>query len=92
MTLLEIFEKIASLNGDLTIYAVKPWTPESSAMLVHDPDAQRPAEEATRAGMSVFLEVFTVQDLLEDWDASAVVKPTVRQQCERFIRYATDDA
>ncbi|MGO8919870.1 MAG: hypothetical protein ACLQJR_28555 [Stellaceae bacterium] len=92
MTLLEIFEHIRDADRDLTIYAVKPWTPASKSMLADSPDGNVLPDEPREAGMDHFLDVFVVQDLLEDWLKSSAVKPTTREQCERFIYYAINDA
>jgi len=43
-------------------------------------------------GMSYFFEVFEARDFLHDWLEGEDKPPTWREQCERLIIYAVDDA
>jgi len=92
MTLLEITEKLGELDREQTIYAVKPWSPESAAVVDAEPQGGGVPREAAKLGMSYFLEVFIAQDFLDDWQVSLPKKPAAKERCKRLIDYAINDA
>lgn len=92
MTLIEAIRDLESLDGDNTIYAAEPWTRNSSAIVAPEPVIGGLPPEVIKLGMKYFLEVFIARDFLEDWKSSLGIEPTLEQQCERLIKYATTDA
>ena len=54
MTIRDIIERLASLDGDSTIYAAKPWTAGATAIVAPEPDAGGLPVEATRLGLEYF--------------------------------------
>lgn len=91
MTLLDVIRDIAKLDPEHTIYAEEPWTADSSAIVVWDPDEGDPPEPR-QLGLVYFLEVFIALEVIEDWKSVIDYSPTVEQICDRVIYYATHDA
>ena len=88
ITLLDMAQNLLVLDRELTIYAAKPWTPESAAILAEQDD--KPGySTAPKGGMAYFIEVFIAQGFLEEWVKEG--RPA-REICERLIHYAIYDA
>ena len=92
MTLLEIIGDLESFDNEGIICARKPWTENSEAIVIVEPQARRLPAEAERLGMDYFLDVFIVREFLEDWTANLDAEPTLQQKCSRIIKYAITDA
>ena len=92
MTLLEIIRDLESLDNEGIICARKPWTENSEAIVIVEPQARRLPAEAERLGMDYFLDVFIVREFLEDWTANLDAEPTLQQKWARVIKYAITDA
>lgn len=101
--LIELVERLDELDDEEAIniiFAREPWTVDSDAMVVPDPDPDPDAEpvpdqippEAAEAGMTYFLEVFIAREVAEGWTASLDEKPTLAATCRRVIEYAINDA
>ena len=92
--LIELVERLAELDDEETIYARKPWTNDSDAMVVRIPDDKLNEDplEATEAGLAYFLESFVAREVMEGWIASLDEKPTLAATCQRLIGYAINDA
>jgi hypothetical protein len=90
--LIEIVGELGVLEDDMTIYAAEPWTAESPAVVDMEPESGGVPASASEHGMTYLLEVLVARDFLHDWVAAQDKPPTLRQQCERLIRYAVDDA
>jgi hypothetical protein len=76
--LIKLIERLAELNDEDVIYACEPWTEDSDAMVGPDPELDSDAmlPEAVEAGMTFFLEVFIIREVVEGWTASLNEKPT----------------
>ena len=92
MRIVDIVADLADHNEELTIYAKKPWSCDSEAVLAHEPDAGGLPPEAAAIGAVYFIEVFVANEFLDGWRASQPRSTTVEEQSERLIRYALDDA
>ena len=92
MKLIEAIRELASLDDDGVIYASKPWTPSSEAVVADGPDSGAPPDEAKRLGLKYFLEVFIAREVLEGWLSNLDTKPTLEDTCARIIEYAINDA
>ena len=92
MTLLDVIRDLDSFDNEGIICATKPWTENSQAIVVVEPQARRIPAEAEKLGMDYFLDVFIVREFLEDWTANLHTEPTLKQKCERVIKYAIADA
>jgi hypothetical protein len=90
MKLIEAVQKLATLDGDLTIYARDPWTPSSDARLAVE--GSEDEKKTMTEGLRYFLEVFVAREFLEDWKPTQKNLPTDEQSCARLIGYATNDA
>lgn len=92
MKLFEIFANIHHYDRELTIFALKPWTKDSDAMLCQDPDGIGDPPEVLGTGMVYFLEVDITQDLLTDWIEFLGAEPPIDVQFDRIVYYAINDA
>jgi hypothetical protein len=90
MKLFKIVQELDALDNERTIYAAKPWTENSTAIVLREPE-EAPIE-AEKLGLQYFLEVSVTRDFIEDWIASLDTVPTFQQKCIRLIQYATNDA
>jgi len=92
--LVEIVDELGSFGDEETIFAKKPWTPDSPAIILTMPESPGLPEEATKLEMSYFIEPFIAQEFLEGWvkTQDTDTTPTLREQCERLIQYAIHDA
>ena len=93
-TLLEIIAHIGQVvaDEDVTIYATKPWTSESRAILLPQPEDGRAPSEATCRGMTYFMEVCIAEEFLTGWLRNLAHSPTRLEKCDRLIRFAIYDA
>jgi hypothetical protein len=92
MTLLEVTEKLGEADREHTIYAARPWSPDSAALVAAEPERGGVPADAAQHGMSYLLEVFIARDFLDDWQASLAKKPSTQERCRRMIEYAINDA
>ena len=92
MDLLTIVECLSDLDDDLTIYARKPWSLSSQAMVALEPEDGSCPEAARMGDLEYFIEVFIARDFLQDWASSSREEHSPAVQCERLIKYALTDA
>ena len=92
MKLLEVIDKIDDVGTEATIYAKEPWDAESLALALPEPEEGGLPEEAKRLGLRYFLEVFIIQDFLQDWALRFESEPSNMEKCTRMIQYAIRDA
>lgn len=85
MTLLDIISELETLNLDKTIYAVKPWSLESKAVLI-DEDGEL-TKYIDGIMYEYFLEVFIASEIQEDLSSL-----TNQALCHKVILYAENDA
>ena len=99
MTIHEIISNINDHNEEATIYAKKEngkFLPSSEAVLVEipeDEDDPEPSEIANKygPGYEYFIEIFIIQELLEDLEASG--EPlSMDQKVAAIIHYEENDA
>lgn len=86
MTLLDIARNLGSLDDELTIYASKPWTVDSDAILEMEQEEGGLPLRARDGGFAYFVEVFG------DWSRTKPVPPADEEMCALLIHYATHDA
>jgi hypothetical protein len=86
MRLIDVVESLESISRDGTIYAVGPWSWDSDAVVAREQDDGGIPAVAASQGMQYFLEVFIAKEVLEDSQLST------RENCDRLIEYATNDA
>jgi hypothetical protein len=92
MTLFEIIRDINKFDEAGTIYVKEPWTCDSTAIVAIEPDSGGLPKEAESLGLDYFIEVVIARDFLSDWVAALCIAPSTREQCERLIKYAINDA
>ena len=91
-TLLDLVERLASLDQEATIYTEEPWTPASKALVAIEPSCGGIPKEAQESGLTYFIEVSIALDHLDGWTSYLDHTPSVQQKCERLIQYAITDA
>ena len=92
MNLSDVLRDPEALDADGTIYAARPWTENSEAIVAHEPEAGGLPVEAERLGLDYFLETFIAREFLEGWMSTLAEMPTLQQKCTRLISYAIHDA
>lgn len=92
MKLLDIIHDISTFDQTWTIYARKPWSEMSAALVLPESDFKKIPKEAADKGMDYFLEIFIANEFLDDWKTNEVGKPTIQEACARLIQYAVLDA
>jgi len=92
MKLLDAIRDLDPLDRESTIYAAKPWTESSEAIVAREPESGGTPNEAERFGLKYFIEVFVARDFLEGWLGNLDAPPTLQQKCARLIKYAATDA
>ncbi|HEX8814601.1 MAG TPA: hypothetical protein VF753_03795 [Terriglobales bacterium] len=89
--LIDIVRNLDCFDELQTIYALEPWTAESTAIVAMEPDAGYPTQ-ALQLSLKYFLEVSVAKEFLNDWIDSLEERPTIEEQCAVVIHYAINDA
>jgi hypothetical protein len=89
MTLLDVTRDIERLPNEHTIYARRPWSLESAALVIAAPDG---TTQEPSPGFSYFLEIFIAREFLAGWAHSVPTPTSTEVSCERLIQYAENDA
>jgi hypothetical protein len=92
MRLIDIIEKISSIDPESTIYVREPWATDSTSVVAREPDDGGLPSQAEAEHAVYFLEVFLAQQMLEDWIRETGETPTTQQLCDRVLSYARNDA
>lgn len=92
MTLADVAARLSEFEQTCTIYAAKPWTAASSAIVDYEPDEGGLPAEALRLGLSYFLEIEIANDVLDGWVSTQEQQPDDASICQRLIDYAVNDA
>jgi hypothetical protein len=92
MRLIDYIAKLEDLDEEKTLYVAEPWTKDSLATALHEPDDCKIPEEAKLASQSYFLELFILREFLTDWEQTLSSPPTKEEKCLRAIDYAKYDA
>ncbi|MGH2613023.1 MAG: hypothetical protein ACRDFB_08265 [Rhabdochlamydiaceae bacterium] len=92
MTLIKLMQKLETFDNESTIYAAKPWTENSKALALHEPESGGLPPEAEILELGYFLEVSVARDFIENWAVSLDTAPTLQEKCLKLIQYAIKDA
>ncbi|HEY0990355.1 MAG TPA: hypothetical protein VGD80_25055 [Kofleriaceae bacterium] len=90
--LIDVVSNLSSQDSELMIYATKPWTGDSLAVVAREPDDGGVPPEAAFLGAEYFIEVFVAEEFLQDWIATSPEPRSDVDRCERLIQYAINDA
>jgi hypothetical protein len=90
--LIDVVSNLSSQDGELTIYATKPWTCDSLAVVGRAPDEGGVPGEPATLGAAYFIEVIVAAEFLEGWMATSPRPRSDVDRCERLIQYAINDA
>ncbi|MBG6066358.1 hypothetical protein [Micromonospora ureilytica] len=87
-SLLQLIERLAELPDDATLYAARPWSPESDAVAaIEGPGGESPTE------LPHLLEVELAREAVDVWSEwRKGRRPTAGNACAAVIHYATHDA
>jgi hypothetical protein len=89
--LLQLVEQIGALDEDDVIFARPEFSADSDAATYPLTADDRVPEEPKKLGLHYFLEVSIAREVLEGL-TSGKSSMTLREQCERLIQYAINDA
>lgn len=89
-TLSELIEVLETLDREHTIYAARPWTVNSEAIVTYDVDGRVPPE-AAGLGLSYFLEVFISLEVVEQYE-EIMGRQTPEVRFQKVLYYAENDA
>lgn len=92
MILTDVINQLDNLDSDDTIYAKKPWTPDTEVVIATEPDDGGLPDQAAKINAEYFIEIFLAKEFLEGWLSSFYQKPSIKDQCLRLIQYAENDA
>ena len=92
MTLNDVINQLDSFDDDDTIYVKQPWTPDSEAIVVTEPEDGGLPDKAVKINAEYFLEIFLADEFLEGWLSSLDQKPSAKDQSLRLIQYVQNDA
>lgn len=92
MTLADVAARLSEFDQTYTIYAAEPWTAASSAIVDYEPDEGGLPAEATKLGLSYFLEIEIANDVRDGWISAQEQQPDDAEICQRLIDYAVNDA
>jgi hypothetical protein len=93
LNLLEVIEELPQLDDEVIIYAMRPWSPSSTAttITIEEDEACEGGSELLE-GFEYFLEVFAAREFLEGWKETRQSPASSNEQCLRLIAYAQNDA
>lgn len=92
MTLLELLSKLDTFDPNHTIYAIKPWSCSSIAIIINESPNDDLNKDTFESKFEYFLEIFIALEFLSDWSSLFKDEPCPQQKCKRLIDYATNDA
>jgi hypothetical protein len=88
VTLIQVIRDFDFLDQQSTVFAAKPWTADSQAIVARVPDGGGLPEEAQELGLTYFLEVAVARKHLRAWAKGRGRDATLQEQCARLIQYA----
>ena len=91
IALIKIIQELEDFDNESTIYAANPWTENSKALVLSEPESGELPPEAKKLDLKYFLEISIARNFLEDWTANLNTQPTIQQKFARLLQYATQD-
>lgn len=79
-------------DEDATIYAARPWTDQSPAIVADEPEEGRLHPEAGAIGMCFLIQVYTAKEFLEGFSTILPEPPYDWLKCARLVIYSICDA
>ncbi|RCW63252.1 hypothetical protein DET61_11919 [Marinobacter nauticus] len=92
MKLIDVVKNIDNYDDEMTIYAARPWSATSEAVVEYETSDGKPPETANKLELGYFLEVFLVKEFIEGWNENNSVHIDHESVCKRVIEYAINDA
>ncbi|WP_437718487.1 hypothetical protein WMF45_19885 [Sorangium sp. So ce448] len=89
-SLLDLIAKIGQMDREDVIFVKPEWRPDSEASAFRLTEDYRVPDEARVLGYEYFLEVDTIQQILEEFRGRP--DATLNEKCQRIIHYAMYDA
>lgn len=90
--LFEIVKDLEILNSENAIYAEKPWTENSIALVLPEPESGELPAEAKDLDLNYFLKVSIAMNFIRDLVTNSDTIPSLQQKCLRLIQYAINNA
>jgi hypothetical protein len=92
MKLPQVVATLHDFDDEDTIYATEPWTEDSDALVMREPEAGGIPQSAAEKGMTYFMEIFIATEFLDGWQANEKRELSLEERCSRLIHYAKYDA
>lgn len=92
MKLNELVKKLNEFDEEKTIYAKRPWHPDTLVIIATELEAGVVPEEAIKIGAEYFLEIFLANEFLEGCISYSKNLLSFQEKCLRLIEYAENDA
>jgi hypothetical protein len=87
-SLVDLLGRLDDLDRDEVIHAARPWTRDSDAACLAEPD-----DGSAPSGLAYLLEVALVHDVAEVWSSwRGGRRPTTEELTDAVIHYAKHDA
>jgi hypothetical protein len=87
-SLVNLLSRLDDLDRDEVIHAARPWTRDSDAARLAEPD-----DGSAPSGLAYLLEVALVHDVAEVWSSwRGGRRPTTEELADAVIHYAKHDA
>jgi hypothetical protein len=87
-SLVDLLGRLDDLDRDEVIHAARPWTRDSDAACLAEPD-----DGSAPSGLAYLLEVALVHDVAEVWSSwRGGRRPTTEELADAVIHYAKHDA
>ena len=85
MTLLKVTQELENFDKEDTIYAAKPWTENSKAIVLREPESGELPNIDKELDLKYFLEIFIAHDFITEWASSLNTLPTLQEKCSKLI-------
>lgn len=93
MTIREAVARLSDYDDeDHLIFAAKPWTADSEAMIVVTPDDNSEPEDVKGTNLKYLLETFIAIEVIEDFESGLGREPSLEEKVARVIEYSINDA
>jgi hypothetical protein len=92
ITLIKLIQRLEAIDNKSTIYAAKPWTENSRALVLSEPESEELPPGAKKLGLKYFLGISIARDFPEDLAANLNTELTIQQKFARLLQHPIQDA
>ena len=88
----DVIKTIHKYDDEMTIYAEKPWNPDSLAIVELEPECEDRPRVAIDRNLDYFLEIFVAIEFIDGFLSNLKKQPSNEDICQHLISYASHDA